>query len=120
MRINFRNYENIFSLSMNRFGDNFLRPAIAVHLRSVNQAEAKLDSQTQRRDFSGALSFAFAHAPRALAKSGNTLAVAKYDGFHVLQSHPENQKAGKTFQADSHASPTTKLGDNLGEDSAEI
>ena len=51
MRINFRNHKNALVLSVDRFCDNLLRPAIAVHLRSVNQAHAKLDSQTQRRDF---------------------------------------------------------------------
>jgi hypothetical protein len=67
MRINLRNHKHALVLSVDRFGENLLRPAIAVHLRSVNQAHAKLDSQTQRCDFSGTHALAFAHAPRALS-----------------------------------------------------
>jgi len=75
MRINFRNYKNSLVLSFDRFGDNLFRPAIAVHLRSVNQAHAKLDSQMQRRDFPGTGPLAFTHAPRALPEQRNVLAV---------------------------------------------
>ena len=50
MRINLRNHKNAFVLSVDRFGDNLLRSAVAVHLRSVKQAHTKLDSQTQRCD----------------------------------------------------------------------
>ena len=35
MRINFRNHKNAFALSVDRFGDDLLRPAVTVHLRSV-------------------------------------------------------------------------------------
>jgi len=60
---------------LDRFADNILSSAVAIHLRSVNQTHAKLDSQTQRCDFSGAVAFAFAHAPGALAERWNTVAV---------------------------------------------
>jgi hypothetical protein len=60
---------------MDRFGDNLLRPAVAVHLRRVNQAHAKLDSRTQRCDFPGTRALALAHAPRALSEHWNALAV---------------------------------------------
>jgi len=62
-------------LSVDRFGDNLLRSAVAVHLRRVNQVDAKLDSQTQRCDFPGMRALALAHAPRALSKHRNALAV---------------------------------------------
>jgi hypothetical protein len=75
MRINFRNYENTLVLSADGFGHYFLRSAIAVHLRGVDQVHAKLDPQTQRGDFSSALVTVFAHAPRALAKRGNAGAI---------------------------------------------
>lgn len=75
MRINFRNDKNSMALSVNRFSDNLLRPAVAVHLRSVNQTHAKLDSQTQRCDFPGTRTLALAHAPRALSQRRNTLAI---------------------------------------------
>jgi len=38
MRTNFRNYKNVFALSVDRLGGNLLRPALAVHLCRVNQA----------------------------------------------------------------------------------
>src|SRR4029077_10010299 len=75
MRINFRNHKNAFALSVDRFSDNLLRSAVAVHLRSVNQAHAKLDSQTQRCHFPGTRTLAFAHAPRALPEHRNALSV---------------------------------------------
>jgi hypothetical protein len=75
MRINFRNHKNALVLSVDRFGDDLLRPAVAVHLRSVNQAHAKLDSQTQRCDFPGTRALAFAHAPRALSEHSNAVSV---------------------------------------------
>ena len=53
MRRNFRNDYNAVVLPMDRFGDNLFCPAFTVHLRGVNQAHAKLDSQTQRCDFPG-------------------------------------------------------------------
>ena len=75
MRINFRNYKNILVLSVDRFADNLLGPAVALHLRSVHQTHTKLDSQTQRCDFSGTRAVILSHAPRALAKRRNTLAI---------------------------------------------
>ena len=75
MRINFRNDKNCMALSVDRLSDNLLRPAVPVHLRSVNQAHAKLDSQTQRCDFPGTRTLALAHAPRALSERRNALAV---------------------------------------------
>ena len=75
MRTNFRNHKHAVVLSADRFGDNLLRSAIAVHLRRVNQVDAKLDSQTQRCDFPGMRALALAHAPRALSKHRNALAV---------------------------------------------
>src|SRR4029453_18198700 len=63
MRINLRNHKNTLALSVDRFGDNLLRPAVAVHLRSVNQAHAKFDSQRRRCDFPGIQALVFPHVP---------------------------------------------------------
>jgi hypothetical protein len=48
MRRNFRNDYNALVFPMDHFGEDFFRLPFTVHLRSVNQAHAKLDSQTQR------------------------------------------------------------------------
>src|SRR5437773_7164152 len=65
MRTNFRNHKNALALSVDRFGGNLIQPAVTVHLLSINQAHAKLDSQTQCRDFPGtsALALPMPHVP---------------------------------------------------------
>ncbi len=73
---------------MDRLGDNILRLAVAVHLGRVDQAHAKLDSQTQRCDFPGTRILPFAHAPVALSEHGDALAIGKYDGFHGRAENP--------------------------------
>ena len=75
MRINFCNHENTLALTVDCLGDNLLRSAVAVHLRSVNQTYSKLDSQTQRRDLLGTRALAFPHSPGALAKRWDMRAI---------------------------------------------
>src|SRR5215467_1510817 len=87
MRINFCNYKNFFVLSIYCFSNYFLCSAVAVHLRGVNQTHPEPDSQTQRRDLSGALSLVFAHSPSALAKRWNTLSVGQGHRSHVIESN---------------------------------
>ena len=87
MRINFRNYENNRALPLDRFADNFLRTAVAVHLRSVNQTHAELDSQTQRFDFNRSVALVFAHAPGSLAERWNMHAIGQADRSHVNESN---------------------------------
>src|SRR5947208_3546308 len=108
-------------LSVDRFGNDLLRPAITVHLRSVNQAHAKLDSQTQRRDFSGTSALGFAHAPRALPEQRNALAVRECDGSHLNSTAFGKRESGRNFSPRrlSHPrrsvtnGPTEYLAENL-------
>src|SRR5947208_9730058 len=81
---------------------------MAVHLCSVNQAHAKLDSQTQRHDFSGTRALAFAHAPRALAEQRNALAVRECDGSHLNSIASAKRETGRnpfTPEAFTYVSP---------------
>src|SRR6185503_14394564 len=97
MRINLRNHKNVLVLSVDRFCDDFFCTAVAVHLRRINQAYAKLDSQTQRSDFFGTRVPAFAHAPTALAKRWNTRAIGQDDCSHIIESSLETRNAGKNL-----------------------
>src|SRR5262245_36150672 len=78
MRRNFHNYKSFFALLVDRLGDNFLRSAVAVHLRNVDQTLAKLNSQTQRCDFPVTYTLSFAHAPRLLSE-GMTVFIVLVD-----------------------------------------
>jgi hypothetical protein len=82
---------------VDRFCDDFFCTAVAVHLRRINQAYAKLDSQTQRSDFFGTRVPAFAHAPTALAKRWNTRAIGQDDCSHIIESSLETRNAGKNL-----------------------
>jgi len=82
---------------VDRFGDNLLRSAVALHLRSVNHTHAKVDSQPQRRDLAGARAFAFAHSPSALAKRWNTRAFGQSGCSHTIESNLETGNAGTIF-----------------------
>ena len=56
-------------LSLDRFGHTFLCPAVAAHLRGINQAHAERDSQTQRRDFPRTGFLTFTPCPTCLVRA---------------------------------------------------
>src|SRR6478672_4567478 len=90
MRINFRNNKNALVLSLNRFGDNLLGPAVAIHLRNVNEAHA---NSIPKRNAATSLTRALLLSPIRHVPCPSAGTRFPSDGTTVLisiQSHLEN------------------------------
>ena len=46
--IDFGDQERLVTSALNRFADQFLSPALAIHLSSINEARTKIETEPQR------------------------------------------------------------------------
>ena len=69
-----------------RFAHHFLGAAFAVHLGGVDQADAQIEPQPERRDLGGALAALLSHVPGAHAEGGHALAGRQEDLPHFEKS----------------------------------
>src|SRR6185369_3366392 len=72
--------EDLVAASFDGFADDFLGAAIAVHLGSVDQRHADLETKLDRGHFLPAFARVLAHAPGALAELGHDPAGRQLNG----------------------------------------
>src|SRR4029077_11067632 len=71
--IDFADQERLVTSALNRFADQFLSPALAIHLSSINEARPKIEPEPQRFDLFRADRTVLAHMPSPLAESRHAL-----------------------------------------------
>jgi hypothetical protein len=85
MWIHLGDNEHAFALTLDCVSHDFFSAAFAIHLGSIDQCHAQLDSEPQRSDFILMRSRILAHAPGALTQYGHAFAIGKGDGFHFVR-----------------------------------
>jgi hypothetical protein len=81
--------EDLLAPARDRRPDDFLRPAVAVHFRGVDQRHAEIETQPQRRDLLAAPPAVLAHRPGAPPERRHALAARKLRGRDRLhETHP--------------------------------
>ena len=78
MRIDLADQEDVVAPSRDRFADHRLGAAFAVHLGGVDQRDAEVEPELERRDLGVELRALLAHAPGALAEHGHLAAGGKW------------------------------------------
>jgi hypothetical protein len=79
--------KNFLSTALDRFGDELFRISIAVHFSRVDQGNAEIESQPERRQLVCPLSFLVAHVPGTLAQGRDPFATWKPDRFHQIHTY---------------------------------
>jgi hypothetical protein len=82
VRVDLRHDEQFVAAARDRFGDDFLRTAFAVHLGRVDEGEAEIEPLAQNRDFLAALCGILAHAPGAEPQGRHALTAGQRDMLH--------------------------------------
>src|SRR5215207_9398450 len=81
VRIDLTDQEHALPDALKRLTDEFLGPALAVHLGSVDEGHSELDSEPKRRDLLRSAAAVLAHAPGALAESDDLLPAGDPDAI---------------------------------------
>ena len=107
--------EDFVAPARDRFGDDFLGAAVAIHLGGVDQGHAEIDAEPQRRDLLVALPAVLAHVPGALAERRNGLAVRQPDGrYRGRRRWQSSSKTASAARAIATGRGDAKGSDDLG------
>src|SRR5205823_13028277 len=74
MRVDFGDQEDLVAATSNRFADQLLSRAFAVHLGGVDQGHTEVDAAPQGCELACTAAFVFAHFPCTQAEGGDCCA----------------------------------------------
>jgi hypothetical protein len=83
MGINFACQEHLVAPARDRFADQLLSPALAIHLSGINQGRTKIETEPERFDFFNAGPTVLAHVPSPLTESRYALTGWQCDCPHA-------------------------------------
>src|SRR5262245_55311918 len=83
MGIDLADDEEVVALAGNGCGERLLGAAVAVHLGGIDQRDAEIETELDRRDFRNSLRLALAHAPGAEPQHRHLVAALEGDMPHL-------------------------------------